>query len=305
MLRPHLFYLARLDDVSQLHELINDYADHLELVVGRSPATVKGYVSDLNDFAAENPTLADFQLAHLRNWLGQAVEAGKSRATLARRTAAVRGFSTWLVRNGYCASDQARRLVAPKAQRSLPKILSPDKAAELMEVSAATSEEEYLRDTAILELLYATGMRVAELSGINLGDINPQRRTVIVTGKGNKQRVVPYGDKAAVALEKWNEVRGQLAHSDELALFVGVRGARINTRQVRRIVERAGGQARVERLSPHALRHSAATHMLDGGADLRVVQELLGHSSLQTTQIYTHVSSNRLIDAYQKAHPRA
>lgn len=289
----------------QLAEAIADFAEYQLQVLGRSPATVKGYTSDLKNLAGEIATFAEFDLSALRAWLGKAVDEGKSRATLARRTAAARAFSTWACREGYLDKDVAARLSSPKVGQHLPTVLSEKDAGELMGNAASESEEEFLRDSAMLELLYATGMRVAELVGLNVLDVDLQRRTARVTGKGNKQRVVPFGQAAADALAEWiDKARPEMA-KDEQALFVGKRGARIDPRQVRRIVEKAAQVTGAPGLSPHGLRHSAATHLLEGGADLRVVQEVLGHSSLQTTQIYTHVSAQRLKDVYSQAHPRA
>lgn len=292
---------------SQMNAAIEEFAHHLETVVGRSPATVRGYQSDLMLFASGAPSFEDFTVDNLRAWLAQAVEDGKSRATLARRTAAVRQFSSWLAKHGYISSDPAATLITPKASRHLPKVLSSAQASELMHASGATNEPEYLRDCAILELLYATGIRVSELCTLDKTSINFSRRTLRVVGKGNKERIVPFGEKALEAVSAWlDSGRGHLATAASGdAVFLGARGGRIDPRQVRRIVERAGQEVRVDGLGPHALRHSAATHILDGGGDLRVVQELLGHSSLQTTQIYTHVSTQRLADAFKNAHPRA
>lgn len=289
---------------SQMITAIDDYCDYLTLVVGRSEATVRGYRSDLRSMAASIPELGSFTLSNLRAWLGQAVEEGKTRATLARRTASVKSFSTWAVKNGFIDSDEAARLVSPRVTRDLPKILGQTQAGEFVGNAGSSTEEEYRRDSAILELLYATGMRVSELCGLDLDDVDRRRRMVRVLGKGNKERMIPFGEAADDAVGQWLDVRGQMAKVDD-ALFVGVRGKRIDTRQIRRIVDRAAMVSGVDHLSPHSLRHTAATHLLDGGADLRQVQEMLGHSSLQTTQIYTHVSSQRLLDAFRQAHPRA
>ncbi|MDU0477965.1 tyrosine recombinase XerC [Staphylococcus chromogenes] len=294
--------------MSQLREAIDDFGEHLLLVEGKSPATVRGYVSDLRGFAVHNPSFADFTLPQLRTWLAEAVSAGKSRATLARRTAAARAFSAWALKQGYLATDPARRLVTPKAQRHLPTVLNPHESERLVTTPASTNEPEFLRDVAMLELLYASGMRVSELCGLDVSDVPHASGpgTITVTGKGNKQRVVPFGHSAAEALNSWlAQGRNHLANRGESALFVGKQGARIDPRQVRRVVERAAKENGLAHVSPHGLRHSSATHMLSGGADLRVVQELLGHSSLQTTQIYTHVSAERLKAAFDQAHPRA
>ena len=293
--------------LGQVQAAVEDFAEYAELVLGRSPNTVKGYVADLKRLAGYADTFDAFTLDALRRWLADAMGAGKSRATLARRTAAVRAFSTWAYRQGYITTDAAARLKAPKVNRPLPTVVKGERAGELVEAGTADDAQpaEYLRDRAMLELLYATGIRVGELTGLNLGDVDLARGLAHVTGKGNKQRVVPFGDEAAAAVSEWLEFgRAELA-TDTQAMFVGSRGGRIDQRQVRRIVERAGQRAGVEHVSPHTLRHTTATHMLEGGADLRVVQEMLGHTSLQTTQIYTHVSAQRLKRVYDQAHPRA
>lgn len=289
----------------QLDEAIEDFAEYQRIVRGRSDATVRGYCSDLRLLATEVPDFSAFTLNSLREWLAHAVSEGKSRSTLARRTAAVRAFSTWAAREGYLKTDVAQRLATPKVGKHLPTVMSPSAAGELMGNAVSADEIHFLRDSAMLEFLYATGARVAELVGLNIGDIDVSRRTARVTGKGNKQRVVPFGDAAHDALCAWLETgRPQLA-GDTDAVFVGTRGGRIDPRQVRRVVERAAQVTGTPGLTPHGLRHSAATHLLEGGADLRIVQELLGHSSLQTTQVYTHVSAQRLKDVYARAHPRA
>lgn len=289
----------------QLDEAIEDFAEYQRIVRGRSDATVRGYCSDLRLLATEVPDFSAFTLNSLREWLAHAVSEGKSRSTLARRTAAVRAFSTWAAREGYLKTDVAQRLATPKVGKHLPTVMSPSAAQELMGNAVSADEIHFLRDSAMLEFLYATGARVAELVGLNIGDIDVSRRTARVTGKGNKQRVVPFGDAAHDALCAWLQIgRPQLAGDTE-AVFVGTRGGRIDPRQVRRVVERAALVTGTPGLTPHGLRHSAATHLLEGGADLRIVQELLGHSSLQTTQVYTHVSAQRLKDVYARAHPRA
>lgn len=298
------------EQITQIEAAIDDFADHALLVKGRSPATVKGYRSDLRTLAPFAETFADFTLPTLRAWLADALRSGLARSTMARRTAAVRAFSTWAYDRGYLDSDVAARLATPQVNRHLPDVVTPDRAGKLVEaeINADAASPEAARDRAMLELLYATGMRVAELTGLDTADVDTSRCLARVTGKGNKQRVVPFGENAASAIDAWLTHRDQLlapGTEDAPALFLGSRGGRIDQRQVRRVVERAAQRTGDSDLSPHALRHSAATHMLEGGADLRVVQELLGHSSLQTTQIYTHVSAQRLKSVYDQAHPRA
>ena len=295
------------EQLGQVQAAVEDFAEYAELVLGRSPNTVKGYVADLRGLAGYVDTFDAFTLDALRRWLADAMSAGRSRATLARRTAAARAFSTWAYRRGDISTDAAARLKAPKVNRPLPTVVKGERAGDLVEAGTADDAHpaEYLRDRAMLELLYATGIRVGELTGLNLGDVDLARGLAQVTGKGDKQRVVPFGEEAAAAVSEWLEFgRAELA-GDTQAMFVGSRGGRIDQRQVRRIVERAGQRAGVENVSPHTLRHTTATHMLEGGADLRVVQEMLGHTSLQTTQIYTHVSAQRLKRVYDQAHPRA
>jgi integrase/recombinase XerC len=283
---------------TQLVEAIYDFAEHQRLVLGRSEATIKGYTSDLLDLAKTIDSFSSFTLPRLRNWLAAAVAEGKARSTLARRTASAKAFSTWAVKQGYLRTDEAAKLSSPKVPKHLPKVLDPKEASAAMDNAKSADELHLVRDTAMLELLYATGMRVSELTGIDLHDIDSSRQTIRVLGKGNKERIVPFGDAANTALNAWLARREELAEDPD-ALFVGTRGKRIDQRQVRRVVEAAG------EVSPHALRHSTATHLLEGGADLRVVQELLGHSSLQTTQVYTHVTSERLKKVFNQAHPRA
>lgn len=307
---------------TQVQTAADDFAEYALLVLGRSEHTVRGYRADLAQLAGFADTFADFTLDQLRAWLAQAVREGKAKSTLARRTAAARAFSTWAYKQGYLAEDVAARLVTPKVNRPLPTVLRPDTAEAVVAERAAEHSVEHeegtaagpeaLRDLAMLELLYATGMRVGELTGLDVADVDLSRGLAKVTGKGDKQRVVPFGAPAAAALGEWLEAgRPQLvgnasrAEGTGGALFVGSRGKRINQRQVRRVVERAARAAGAAGVSPHSLRHSAATHLLEGGADLRVVQELLGHSSMQTTQIYTHVSAQRLKAVYDQAHPRA
>ena len=283
---------------TQLVEAIYDFAEHQRLVLGRSEATIKGYTSDLLDLAKSLDDFSSFTLPRLRKWLATAVAEGKARSTLARRTAAAKAFSTWAVKQDYLRIDEAAKLSSPKVPKHLPKVLDATEASAAMENAKSTDELHMIRDKAMLEILYATGVRVSELTGIDLHDIDTSRQTIRVLGKGNKERIVPFGEAASDALSGWLARRAEMA-KDTDALFVGTRGKRIDQRQVRRVVEAAGS------VSPHALRHSTATHLLEGGADLRVVQELLGHSSLQTTQVYTHVTSERLKKVFNQAHPRA
>lgn len=297
-----------------LGEACAQFESYLRDERGRSPHTVRAYVGDarsLCEFAAlrEVSSLDGITLALLRNWLATLTRDGRTRATVARRAASARAFTAWCTRRGLMETDPGERLASPKAGTHLPTVLDQSAAARLMEHAAVASDDGSpiaARDRAIIELLYATGIRVSELCAIDLRDLDLDRRTVLVTGKGDKQRVVPFGLPAARAVSDWLAVRADIVGSRSgQAVFLGARGGRIDPRTVRESVHRLTDQAGVASISPHALRHSAATHVLEGGADLRAVQELLGHSSLATTQRYTHVSVERLRTTFVQAHPRS
>lgn len=290
------------------------YATQLTHVRRLSPATVRAYTGDLRDLAAAtgDPALADIDLEALRDWLWRATERGDAKSTIARRTATARGFFAWAMDEQLLAVDPSLRLVAPKRGRTLPRVATTaalDTVLDTATANAADGDPLALRDAALLELLYASALRVAELCGADIDDLDRSRRTIRVVGKGSKERIVPYGDPAARALDAYiSRARPVLAArgAGSAALFLGARGARIGTRAVYDVVARAlAPELGVETVGPHALRHAAATHLLDGGADLRTVQEMLGHASLGTTQIYTHVSAEKLAAAYRLAHPRA
>jgi integrase/recombinase XerC len=255
--------------------------------------------------------LAGIDLVLLRSWLAALTSAGRSRATVARRAAAARTFLAWATRTGRIPADPSARLLAPRRRPTLPTVLKAQQAAELMDAAAEAAAPGHpigLRDRAALELLYATGARVGELVGLDVDDVDLRRRTVRLFGKGSKERIVPFGAPAAAAVQAWLSTgRPALARSGSgPALLLGQRGRRVDQRQIRAAVHRlAGALAEPPDLGPHGLRHSAATHLLEGGADLRTVQELLGHATLATTQIYTHVSVERLKVTYEQAHPRA
>ncbi len=290
------------------------FGEHLRDASGRSPHTVRAYLGDLAslfEHARRNHMTgpADLDLRLLRSWLARQGASGSARSTMARRAAAARSFTSWAQRTGLTTTDAGALLVASGGRRALPAVLDAAQAAAVLE--AATCDESDpigRRDQAILEMLYATGIRVAELCGLDLTSIDDGRRTVRVLGKGSKERTVPYGVPAAEALDAWLELgRPKVSGPDsERALFLGRRGARIDPRVVREVVHRAVAKVPgAPDISPHGLRHSAATHLVEGGADLRSVQELLGHATLATTQIYTHVSVERLRKSYDQAHPRA
>ncbi|WP_425426262.1 tyrosine recombinase XerC [Actinokineospora terrae] len=253
----------------------------------------------------------EVELPGLRAWLAAQRDAGVGRTTLARRAAGARGFTAWAHREGYLGADAGARLVAPRRQRKLPSVLRQEQASEVMQVSAAGAREldpVALRDHAVVELLYATGVRVSELCGLDVTDLDLGSRVARVLGKGNRERVVPFGAPAASAVTTWlDQGRPSLVRADSPpALLLGTRGGRLHPTAVRRIVQgvttAVPGTAG---LSPHGLRHSAATHLLEGGADLRSVQELLGHATLSTTQLYTHVTVERLKAIHDRTHPRS
>ena len=290
------------------------YGAHLARVRRLSEATVRAYVTDLRSLesAVGDVEVAEIDLEALRDWLWRMNENAMARATIARRTASVRGFFAWACEEGLAPVDPTLRLVAPKRGRSLPKVATVQALDDVLSAAhqrAAQGEATALRDAALMELLYASALRVAEACAADIDDLDHDHHTIRVVGKGAKERVVPYGGPAASALEAYL-VRGRRALVERgagtRALFVGARGGRLGARAAYDIVSRAVAPAvGRETVGPHALRHSAATHLLDGGADLRTVQELLGHASLGTTQIYTHVSAEKLTAAYRLAHPRA
>jgi integrase/recombinase XerC len=278
-----------------------------------SAHTVRGYVTDavwlLDHLARRGGTRVDeLDLSVLRSWLAQGRARGAGRATTARRAAAARSFTAWMRRSGLTPEDAGQRLVSPKAHRTLPDVLAPDQARAVVESAGGAEDPVGLRDAAVLELLYASGIRVSELVGLDVDDVDRGRRLLRVMGKGRKERSVPYGAPAERALDAWL-VRGRpaLATADSgPALLLGLRGRRLDPREARRTVHAAVARTPgAPDLGPHGLRHSAATHVLEGGADLRSVQELLGHASLATTQIYTHVTVERLRAVHAQAHPRA
>ena len=312
-----------------LDSAIDDFVRYLTLERGFSPHTVRAYRTDLAGLASFAElrgvgTAEGLSLDLLRDWLWSGSQAGLARASLARRSASARSFTAWLERTGSSSGDPGVRLRSPKPARTLPRVINRSQMQELLDslaLRAAGGEPTALRDLAIIELLYASALRVSELVGLDVNDVDMDRLTVRVTGKGAKERVVPFGVPAQCAIVDYlRRARPALAaagaggagprpgsvSTSGTALFLSTRGARLGVRAVYRLVAGllvefpGAGPA-----GPHALRHTAATHLLDGGADLRAVQELLGHASLGTTQIYTHVSAERLKQSYRTAHPRA
>jgi integrase/recombinase XerC len=288
---------------------------HLEAERGLSRHTVRAYLGDVGSLlqhaAVAGVTTPDgLDIGVLRSWLAWQHGAGNSRATLARRAAAGRTFTAFAHDRGLTGADPSPLLGTPKTPRRLPEVLSQDQVSAVLGASGRRRDGRALalRDTAIMELLYATGIRVGELCGLDLGDLDEERRTVRVLGKGGRERTVPAGIPAVRAVSAWaREGRPVLAvPGSGFALFVGARGGRLDPRTARRVVHASiAAVPGAPDSGPHGLRHAAATHLLEGGADLRSVQEILGHASLTSTQIYTHVSAERLRSAYQQAHPRA
>jgi len=303
--------------MSHFEKIIGEYSHHLEKERNLSAHTIRAYLGDLESFL-ENlqvqkiDDISVITIAHIRSWLATQQVKGGARTTLSRRAVSIRLFTKWASKKGYLSKDVGATLATPKGQRKLPEVLSIADASLAMDSLATRVAEEETplskRDCAILELLYATGARVSELCGLDLDDIDYQRNTIRVLGKGNKERTIPLGNPAMKALESWlKSARNEVATTASgRAVFLGSRGKRIDQRTVRTVVyEALSALEGIEKMGPHSLRHSAATHLLEGGADLRTVQEILGHASLATTQIYTHVSTERLQKAFKQAHPRA
>ncbi|WP_134767397.1 tyrosine recombinase XerC [Nocardioides sp. 1609] len=296
--------------------VLADYERHLVLERDLTPHTVRAYLGDVAGMLEHAARMgcadvAEVDLRTLRSWLAKQQSLGRSRTTLARRATAVRVFTAWLARTDRVAADVGSSLGSPKAHRTLPSVLRADEARDLIAAAVEAADDGSpvgLRDIAMLELLYATGIRVGELVGLDVDDVDRDRNVVRVLGKGRKERTVPFGRPAARSLDFWLRHGRPALVVDGAggALFLGARGRRIDQRAVRTLVHRRIADVPgAPDMGPHGLRHTAATHLLEGGADLRSVQELLGHASLATTQRYTHVTTDRLRRAYQQAHPRA
>ncbi|TDU29610.1 integrase/recombinase XerC [Arthrobacter sp. JUb115] len=313
-------------------EPVADYLEYLQRERGRSTNTLRAYEVDLRNLGqfllhhAQDPSLKQISVDTLRDWLAQLHESQISRTTLARRISAVKSFFAWALKHQLIDADPALRLAAPRKERRLPHVLQPSQIDRLLSETAqppagkevseskpepapdAKSQAVAARDKVIAELLYASGLRISELVALDVDDIDFERRTVKVLGKGNKERVVPFGKPAERVIIGWIRSHRKVLARQEAqgALLVGVRGARLNVRQAREVISKAlQSLGDTAASGPHALRHTVATHLLDGGADLRAVQEFLGHASLATTQLYTHVSVDRLRQSYRQAHPRA
>jgi integrase/recombinase XerC len=296
--------------------LLEDFGAHLRHGRGLAGNTVRAYTSDLLHLShfvdpdgGPDAVLLSVSLATLRGWLASQAGAGLSRTTLARRGAAARAFYSWATDTGLLVENPAARLASARPAITLPIVLSPIEVVTMLEAAEARcvgGDPLDLRDWAAAEMLYATGMRVGELAGVDVSDVDLDERLVRVMGKGGKERVIPFGIPAARAAREWLEWgRPELATGPAPAFLLGRRGKRVDQRQIRESIHRLASAAGIEDVAPHALRHTAATHLVNGGSDLRSVQEVLGHASLTTTQRYTHVTAERLRASYQLAHPRA
>ena len=298
-------------------ELAKAYRSHLIAERNLSENSIRAYLADLESLLLHINQLgvsefAQLELNHIRSWLANLSSKGAARSSITRRVVSIRAFTYWGARSGWLSRDIGKDLIAPKPERSLPDVLDIESAALTIKALEIRAQEEEsassLRDLALVEVLYGSGIRISELVGLDLGDIDRQRSTIKVMGKGSKERIVPLGQPALNAVDNWiNKGRAELvSEASGSALFIGSRGKRIDQRVARSVVYQAmEAIGSDKKLGPHTLRHSAATHLLEGGADLRTVQEILGHSSLATTQIYTHVSQERIKKAYEQAHPRA
>jgi len=298
-------------------ELAKAYRSHLIAERNLSENSIRAYLADLESLLLHINQLgvsefAQLELNHIRSWLANLSTKGAARSSITRRVVSIRAFTYWGARSGWLERDIGKDLIAPKPERILPDVLDIESAALTIKALEIRAQEEAsaisLRDLALVEVLYGSGIRISELVGLDLGDIDRQRSTIKVMGKGSKERIVPLGQPALKAVDNWiNKARAELvSEASGSALFIGSRGKRIDQRVARDVVYQAmEAIGSDKKLGPHTLRHSAATHLLEGGADLRTVQEILGHSSLATTQIYTHVSQERIKKAYEQAHPRA
>ena len=295
--------------------LVTPYQEHLALVRNLSDNSIRGYVTDLESFLKHMEKLGivefdQLEIEHIRSWLANLQSTGVARATLTRRIVSIRAFTNWAAANGWLSSDLGANFSVPKPHKVLPEVLNVNEAATViksLEIKAAEQPNPLnIRDLAIVEVLYGSGIRVSELCGLDLSDIYNSRNTLNVICKAGKQLVVPLGIPAMKALANYlASARVELANQvSQAAVFLGLRGKRIDQRTARQVVYEAM-KAVGATMGPHGLRHTAATHLLEGGADLRTVQEILGHASLSTTQIYTHVSPERLQSAFKQAHPRA
>jgi integrase/recombinase XerC len=297
-----------------MERFLKMFEDYLRVERNLSPHTVKAYSADLSQFhsflGGGDVAIGEIDHLRIRGYIGTLYKKEK-KSSIGRKLASIRSFFDYLVKKGCLGNNPARMVAIPKRDRGLPSLISVDEAFALMEAPKDPSFK-HLRDRAILETLYSCGIRVSELAGLNMDDIDLKKGVLKVLGKGNKERVVPIGEKAIKAIggylkDRGQGVKGSRGKVDSLEpLFINLRGGRLTQRSIERLVKRYSlGIASGKRVTPHTLRHTFATHLLDNGADLRGIQEMLGHASLSTTQKYTHLSMERLMDVYDKAHPKA
>lgn len=298
-----------------MQSAVRAFLNFLKVERNASPLTIKSYADDLNhlsEFFVEQhggvPSPDQIEVSRLRNYVAYLHECGYARSTVARRLACLRSFFRYCNREDLCQTNPAKPLRTPRAGRKLPHFLTTDEVGRLL-LTPSSTKADGLRDRAILETIYSAGLRVSEVVSLNLRDLDRSAGILRVMGKGRKERIAPVGSYALKALDRWLDVRHPDLNADQAdqdALFLNRFGRRLTTRSIGRMLEKHITLAGLSsQTSPHTLRHSFATHLLDGGADLRSVQELLGHKSLTTTQIYTHVSTRRLREAYEAAHPHA
>lgn len=301
-----------------MQSLIEKFKTYLIIEKNASEHTLRNYISDLEQFhqflkktsfcpkdTGKKINIKDIDHIVIRSYMGHLHRIGDKGKTVARKLSTLRSFYKYLLREGLAEKNYPRMVSTPKQERRIPSFLSVDDVFKLLELPES-KKPLVLRDLAILELFYASGIRISELVNLDVKDINLEERFIKVLGKGRKERIVPIGTKASLAMENYFQARKELVKEGKEALFLNSRGGRITTRGVRNIVEKHVREKGLQkRISPHALRHSFATHLLDQGADLRTIQEFLGHSSLSTTQKYTHLTTDRLMRVYDKAHPRA
>lgn len=288
-----------------MKKLVEQFIRYLETERGFSNHTVRAYRKDVEDFLKHikiEPQKAD--LMDIRGFIASQMKKGLTKTSVSRQISSIRTFFRFLYREGYVKTNPAKLVSSPKSEHHLPKYLSVDDAFSLMEKPEGIGFIP-ARDKAVLELLYSSGLRVSELAGLNIEDLNIKERLIIVHGKGRKKRILPIGSKAIDAIKTYL-VERLLTKKKEKALFLNRLGTRLTDRGIRRIVVKYSKAIQIKgNIGPHTLRHSFASHMLQGGADLRVIQELLGHKSLSTTQRYTHLDIKHLVDVYDKAHPLA
>ena len=305
-----------------MREYIDRFADHLKYERNVSPHTLINYLSDLEQFYVflapadcdgNRPTVNVAEITHItiRDYLSTLYRENRKKSSVARKLATLRTFFRFLCRIQVLEMNPAKLVSSPRLEKRLPNVLSVDEVIKFVETPDGSSPLGR-RDRAILEMLYATGVRVSELTGLDLDDIDFKHESIRVLGKGGKERIVPFGSKAREALQSYFDVRGEMLLEapehlrDPLAVFLNYQGTRISSRSVGRLIDKYVKEcAQIHDISPHSLRHSFATHLLSAGADLRAIQELLGHARLSTTQIYTQVSPEKLMEVYDKAHPKA